>query len=110
MEYQTAGGDPVRETFTKDFSTLGEDESFEQEGLRKTVALARLVAAMKDAAELYGTDADSAISILQSAHAQFEEALEAMDDPALETERVFSTELLTLMREGATQESFYGNF
>ena len=110
LEYQTAGGDPVRETFTKDFSTLGEDESFEQEGLRKTVALARLVTAMKDAAELYGTDADSAISILQSAHAQFEEALEAMDDPALETERVFSTELLTLMREGATQESFYGNF
>ena len=110
LAYQTIDGEPVTETFTKDFSTLGEDESFEQEGLRKTVALARLVAAMKDAAELYGTDADSAISVLQSAHAQFEEALEAMDDPALETERVFSTELLTLMREGATQESFYGNF
>ena len=110
LEYQTIDGDPVAETFTKDFSTLTEDNSFEQGGIRKTVALARLVSAMKEAAELYGDDADYAISILQRAHAQFEETLDATDDATLEAERDFSAALLTLMREGATQESFYGGF
>jgi Ca-activated chloride channel family protein len=110
LEYQTIDGDPVAEAFTKDFSALTEDDSFEQDGIRKTVALARLVSAMREAAEFYGDDADSAISILQRAHAEFEETLDAMDDAMLETERDFSAALLTLMREGASQESFYGGF
>jgi Ca-activated chloride channel family protein len=109
LTYQTIDGDPVTETFTKDFSALTE-EDFEQNGVRKTVVLARLVASMKEAAELYGTDADSAISVLQNAHAQFEESLDAMEDATLEPERTFSAALLQLMREGATQEPFYGGF
>jgi hypothetical protein len=109
LAYQIIDGEPVTETFTKDFSTLTE-EDFERDGIRKTVVLARLVAAMKEAAELYGTDADSAISVLQNAHAQFEESLDAMEDATLEPERTFSAALLQLMREGATQEPFYGGF
>ena len=110
MEYLTTDGEPIEEAFTKDFSTLIEDNSFEQVGVHKTVALARLVSAMKQAAELYEADRDSAVSILQRAHAQFEEAQDVLNDPALDAEVTFSADLLELMRKGAPQESFYGGF
>lgn len=110
LSYRTLGGELFEESFSKDFSTFGEAPSFEQAGVEKTVLLARLVTAMKEAAELYGTDHDSAVAVLQSAHAQFEESLASVEDPALEAERMFSAELLRLMREGASQQSFYGGF
>ncbi len=110
LQYQTIDGELREEAFTKDFSTFTADVSFEQAGVHKTVALARLVSAMKKAAEAYGSDRDTAVSILQEAHLQFEETLDTLDDPALERERAFSADLLQLMREGASQESFYGGF
>ncbi|MGB5694292.1 MAG: VWA domain-containing protein [Polyangiales bacterium] len=110
LEYRTTGGELVSETFVKEFSQLTDDERFEQQGVHKTVALARLVTAMKQAAEIYGEDADGAVATLQFAHAQFEEVLDALDDPALDAERAFSAKLIALMREGAPQDSFYGGF
>lgn len=110
LEYRTTDGEPVSETFVKEFSQLTDDERFEQQGVHKTVALARLVTAMKHAAEIYGEDADGAVATLQSAHTQFEEALDALNDPALDAERAFSANLIALMREGAPQDSFYGGF
>ena len=109
LEYETVAGEPIREEFVKEFSSLGED-AFEQEGVRKTVLLARLVTAMRDAADRYGVDRDTAIAGLQLAHAQFEEALGEQSDGELELERAFSARLLELMRQGASQESFYGGF
>ena len=110
LRYQTTHGEPREEAFTKDFSIFTEDDSFEQVGVAKTVALARLVSAMKAAAELYGEDRESAISVLERAHFQFEGAQSAMDDPGLAGELAFSADLLELMRTGASQESFYGGF
>ena len=101
---------PRARSFTKDFSVFTDDNSFEQVGVEKTVALARLVSAMKAAAELYGEDRDNAISVLERAHFQFEGAQSAMDDPGLAGELAFSADLLELMRTGASQESFYGGF
>lgn len=110
LEYRTLEGELVTETFEKSFSTLGEEAPFEQDGVRKTVLLARLVTAMKEAAELYGGGPDAAIAILQDGYAQFEGAIEGLEDPSLEAERTFAATLLNLMREGASQESFYGGF
>jgi Ca-activated chloride channel family protein len=110
LSYQTTDGEPREEAFTKHFSILTEDHSFEQDGVHKTVALGRLVSAMKEAAELYGTDRDSAISVLLRAQVQFEDAQDSLDDPALQKEVAFAAELLELMRQGASQESFYGGF
>lgn len=110
LRYQTTNGEPREEAFTKDFAVFTEDNSFEQLGVDKTVALARLVSAMKTAAELYGEDRDNAISVLQRAHLQFEDAQSVMDDPGLARELAFSADLLELMRQGASQESFYGGF
>jgi Ca-activated chloride channel family protein len=110
LEYRTLDGELVTESFRKELSSLVEDETFEQSGVGKTVLLARLVAGMKEAAELYASDRDSAIAVLEGTHAQFEVALEAVDDAALEAERAFSARLLALMREGASQESLYGGF
>jgi hypothetical protein len=50
------------------------------------------------------------VSVLQRAQSQLQEAQAVLDDPDLETEVAFSTDLLELMRRGATQESFYGGF
>jgi len=110
LRYQTTNGEPREEAFTKDFAVFTEDNSFEQPGVDKTVALARLVSAMKTAAELYGEDRDNAISVLQRARFQFEDAQSVMDDPGLARELAFSADLLELMRQGASQESFYGGF
>jgi len=110
LSYRTIDGDLVEESFVKDFSTFPEASGFEQVGVEKTVLLARLVTAMKEAAELYATDRDSAVAVLQAGHAQFEDSLGSIEDAGLEAERSFSAELLRLMREGASQESFYGGF
>ncbi|MGB5811224.1 MAG: VWA domain-containing protein, partial [Polyangiales bacterium] len=110
LSYQTTSGESREGTFTKGFAAFTESVDFEQAGVYKTVALARLVAAMKEAAEAYANDQDAAVMILLRAHEQFEGALVGVEDPALERERSFSAELLRLMGEGASQESFYGGF
>ena len=109
LEYETTEGELRRESFVKELASL-EAESYEQHGVRKTVLLARLVEAMREAAESYGTDRDAAIAGLQLAHLQFEEALDQQSDSSLEPERELSARLLELMRRGASQDSFYGGF
>ena len=94
----------------EEFSALSDEAPFEQASVHKTVALARLVSAMKEAAEIYRTDQDGAVAVQQRAHTQFEDALMDLDDDALEPERELSAALLSLMRTGASQESFYGGF
>lgn len=110
LEYEMLDGARRSEAFTKSFSALNDDTPFEQASVHKTVALARLVSAMKEAAEIYGTDQDSAVAVQQRAHMQFEGALVELKDAALEPERELSAALLSLMRNGAPQESFYGGF
>lgn len=110
LEYRTLDGELVGESFHRELSAFVEEDTFEQPGVRKTVLLARLVAGMKEAAELYATDRDSAIAVLEGAQTQLGKALEAVKDPALDAERTFSASLLALMREGAPQESLYGGF
>ena len=110
LEYETLEGEVRSEAFTKGFSALSDEAPFEQASVHKTVALARLVSAMKEAAEIYGTGQDGAVAVQQRAHTQFEEALMELEDPALEQERELSAALLSLMRSGASQESFYGGF
>jgi Ca-activated chloride channel family protein len=110
LEYETLDGEFRSEAFTKGFSALNDQAPFEQASVHKTVALARLVSAMKEAAEIYGTDQDGAVGVQQRAHTQFEEALTELEDPALEPERELSAALLELMRSGASQDSFYGGF
>jgi hypothetical protein len=65
---------------------------------------------MKESAELYATNQESAVATMHAAHAQFEESLGDSESPEIEAERAFSAELLRLMQEGAQQESFYGGF
>ncbi len=110
LQYRTTDGELISESFTKTFAALSDDAPFEQDGVRKTVLLARLVTGMKEAAELYATNRESAVATLQAVHTQFEESLDSIEDPSLEAERAFSSKLLDLMRAGATQESFYGGF
>ena len=110
LEYETLDAQVRSEAFTKGFSALSDEAPFEQASVHKTVALARLVSAMKEAAEIYRTDQDGAVAVQQRAHTQFEDALMDLDDDALEPERELSAALLSLMRTGASQESFYGGF
>jgi len=110
LKYLTTQGEAMEESFAKNFSGFTEDNSFEQDGVHKTVALGRLVSAMREAAELYATDRDAAISVLQHALVQLEDAQGSLNDPALQKEVAFSADLLGLMREGASQESSYGGF
>jgi Ca-activated chloride channel family protein len=110
LQYHTTDGERITESFTKSFAALSEEAPFEQDGVRKTVLLARLVSAMKESAEVYATNQDSAVATMQAAHTQFEESLGSSESPEMDAERAFSAELLRLMREGAQQESFYGGF
>lgn len=110
LEYETLEGELRTETFLKELSELTDQAPFEQPGVRKTVLLARLVAGMEEAAELYGENRDEAIAVMQRCHSQLETALEDVDDPDLDEELAFSEALLRLMRDGASQESLYGGF
>lgn len=110
LEYETLDGELRTESFLKELSHRTNEAPFEQPGVRKTVILARLVSGMKEAADLYGEDRDEAIAVMTRCHMQLAGALEGLDDPGLDTELAFSGALLRLMREGASQASFYGGF
>lgn len=81
-----------------------------QLGIAKTVALALLVSEMKRAATLYQSDQETAIFILTDALQRFISDAAAIQDAAIDKEAEFWPALLTLMEEGAEQESFYGQF
>ena len=87
---------------------LDEDgEYWSQDGVHKTVSLALLVTAMKEAATLYGTDRDAAIAELDAGLARFIDEAVEIDDPAIDAEAEFWPLLLELMEEGAPQGSYY---
>ena len=80
---------------------------FEQVGVAKTTALALLVSAMREAAELYGSDAAGAIAVLQPARDRFASDAAAIGDGAIDPELAFADALLALMNQGAEQGSAY---
>jgi Ca-activated chloride channel family protein len=79
-----------------------------QPGIDKAVALALLVSAMNEAAELYGSDPDGAVERLAPALERFAVDADALDDADLQEEAEFWPKLLELMVQGAQQGSFYG--
>jgi Ca-activated chloride channel family protein len=78
-----------------------------QPSVRKTIALAVLVRAMRSAAEVYGDDQEAAVAIMERATTRIEADAAALSDEALETEVQLSRDLLALMQEGAEQGDLY---
>lgn len=82
---------------------------YAQASVGKTVALAILVSSMNQAATLYGSDAEAAISLLEKARLRFQADAEALADSALMPEVKLTEDLLQLMKDGAEQGTLYGN-
>ena len=79
--------------------------------LTRAVALALLVSGMKDAATVYSTNQNAAVTIMEATLARFEaDVAEAGGDPDLTPEIAFATKLLDLMVQGAPQGNLYGGY
>ena len=108
LQYSDSTGENHQETLTASYDGQALDEQgryLPQQGLRRAVPLAKLVTAMHDAATVYRTQPDTAISVLQTALQRFE--LEAAGDAELEKEAQFWNKLLGLMKSGAPQGDLY---
>ena len=111
LTYTTPEGEFVQRDVEATYDGTALDESgqyFEQEGVAKAVALAVLVDAMHDAAEVYATQPSEAVSIVQQAVQRFTNDIEQMNDESLQEELTFADSLLLLMEQGAPQGDLYG--
>ena len=111
LTYETLTGEEVTDTLQAALDA-SDDFVFEQASVGKTVALALLVANAKDAAELYATQQDAAVTLMRAAAERFEADVERLgaDAGSLRDEVAFADALLTLMEEGAEQGTLYGQF
>jgi Ca-activated chloride channel family protein len=114
LSYVDQHGQPFSETLTASFDGSGRLDDrgiyMPQDGIAKAVSLALLVSGMRDAAELYGSDRAAAIERLSPTLDRFAADAAAIADADLQTEAEFWPQLLTLMEQGATQGSFYGEY
>ena len=120
MSYRTPAGE-TRDEYLELVPSTGatpDDEGryFEQYGPQKSTALASLVSGLKEAAELYGSDPEEAVTIALMICAVFESdaaALEAWgegDGDEIDREILFANQVLELMQSGANQGTLYGGF
>ncbi len=79
---------------------------YEQPSVGKTIALGMLVSNMRNAAEMYGTKREEAVTLMQDALKRFRTDTESYQELAQEV--TFAQELYDLMRSGAKQGTLYG--
>lgn len=111
LDYATLDGTAEQKHLEVGYQSEPTDERghyYEQPSVGKTVALAILVTAMHDAAELYQSDHQAAIDLMTAAHARIAADAAALADPSLDVEVQLAADLLALMEEGARQGDLYG--
>jgi len=120
MSYRTPAGE-ARDEYLELVPSAGavpddEGRCFEQYSPQKSTALASLVAGLKEAAELYGSDPEEAVSIALMVCAVFESDAAALDawgegdGDEIDREILFANQVLDLMQSGAEQGTLYGGF
>jgi Ca-activated chloride channel family protein len=110
LSYVDQHGEPHGQALQPSYDGQAVDERgvyLPQLGIAKAVPLALLVAAMRDAAETYGTDHGAAVAILEPALERFAADASAVGDADLQTEAEFWPQLLELMKSHAPQGDFY---
>lgn len=113
LSYVDRSGEAVTSTLSTSYEGQALDERgafMPQASVDKTVALALLVQAMHDAAKDYDPDPAAAIATLETALARFAADAAAIGDAGIDAEAAFWPALLDLMKAGAPQGDFYGDF
>lgn len=111
LRYTTPEGSMVEEPLHLAYGGEALDERghfYQQPSVRKAVALAILVAAMREASEAYPTDAAAALAKVQSAAERFAADCAAIADPGMQPEIDLVNALAALMEKGAPQGNLYG--
>lgn len=101
LAYETPAGEPVSQDFHAGYDGPNH-------GVERTLALALLVDGMGEAAALYATDPVAAATAMEVVDARFTADATALADADLTVEVDLSHALLTLMQDGAPQQSPYG--
>lgn len=111
LAYTDRDGQPHSESLTASYAGQaldGRGAFFPQPSIDKTVALAQLTQAMRDATTTYATDQDQAVAMLATALERFEADAAVLEDPAIDAEAAFWPKLLENMKAGALQGDMYG--
>jgi Ca-activated chloride channel homolog len=109
LRYTTPGGDQLSEAIpvSRDGAPLDErGQWFGQPSVAATTALALLVTAMHDAADLYDSDRAAAAALMRAAHARFAADAAALGGD-LSGEVDLAAAMLTLIEAGAPQGTLY---
>ena len=111
LTYTTRDEQTITEDLALSYTGEALDERghyYQQASVAKTVSLALLVSEMREAAELYGEDSQTAIALLEKLVSRFEADIEATAATDLQKELELVQALLKLMEEGAEQGTLYG--
>lgn len=113
LSYEDPAGEIHSKTLDPVYNGAPVDErgvSMPQPGIARAVSLALFTTAMREAAEVYGSNPSQAVSILEPALARLSEDAAATSDDALTAEAQFWAKLLDLMQSGAPQGDLYGGY
>ncbi len=111
LDFKRPDGTPVSRSLRIDAAGATLDDRgmyFAQPSVAKSVALAVLVSAMKEAATIYGTDPGKAVTRMTAALSRITADNKALADATLEPEVQLAANLLGLMQMGAPQGNLYG--
>jgi len=111
LSYTDRAGEAVTVSLPASYEGQALDERgvyMPQPSVGKAVALAQLVQAMHDAAEVYGMDHAAAVAILEPALDRFKADAAVIKDSSIDAEAEFWSKLLDLMKMGAPQGDLYG--
>jgi len=112
LAYATPDGRRITQdlglSFDSSFARDAGGRYFQQHSVGRAVALAMLVAGMKQAAEHYTSERAEAVAGMERTAARFHEEAAALADEDLQPEIDFTDALLRLMRQGAPQGTLYG--
>ncbi len=111
LNYLTPDGEEITQSLEINYPEgplTEQGRYFEQASVGKTVALAILVANMKQAAELYQSNQAQAVTLMNKVVTRIRADAEPLDDLALQVEVELAERLLALMTEGAPQGDLYG--
>jgi len=108
LSYTTMQGETMKQSIHWTLPGMeGDDCWYEQPSVGRAVALAVLVDGMKNAAEVYGEDAEAAVELMELVCARISADIDELQDDALIPEWDLAEAIRQLMIDGAEQGDMY---
>ena len=107
IEYTTERGEAVEKEISLSYESSQGNNYYEQQSVDQSVALALLTESMKRVTELYATQRDLSVSVMEAALERYKAQIADVSNDNMIREELLAQDLLDLMQNDAEQQSEY---